>query len=47
VETLRMPKATRSVIAGHLRRSKLRTSITATTPAGQTDTDARTFRFKR
>ena len=47
METLRAPKSIRSIIASDLRRSKLRTSITATTQSGLTDADSRTFRFKR
>ena len=46
-ETLTLNKAARSAIKSHLRRSKLRTSITATTQAGLTDTDTQTFHFKR
>lgn len=46
-ETLTLNKAARSAIKGYLRRSKLRTSITATTQAGLTDTDTQTFHFKR
>jgi hypothetical protein len=46
-ETLTLNKAARFAIKSHLRRSKLRTSITATNNLGQTDTDTQTFRFKR
>ncbi len=47
VEFLKLPKPVRSAIKSHLRRSKLRTSITATTQAGLTDTKTQTFHFKR
>jgi hypothetical protein len=47
METLRPPKSIRSIIASHLRSSKLRTSITATTQGGLTDRDTQTFHFKR
>jgi len=47
METLRPPKSIRSIIASDLRRSKLRTTITATTQSGLTDADSRTFHFKR
>jgi hypothetical protein len=46
-ETLKPTKATRSMIASHLRTSKLRTSITASTTTGLTDSDSRVFRFRR
>jgi hypothetical protein len=46
-ETLTLNRAARSAIKSHLRKSKLRTSITATTGAGLTDTDTQTFHFKR
>jgi hypothetical protein len=37
----------REAIKSNIGASKLRTSITATNAAGATDTDTRTFRFKR
>jgi hypothetical protein len=46
-ETLTLNKAARFMIASHLRTSKLRTSITASTSTGLTDRDARVFKFKR
>jgi hypothetical protein len=46
-ETLTLNKAARFMIASHLGASKLRTSIAASTSTGQTDSDARVFRFKR
>jgi hypothetical protein len=44
---LKPNKTAREEIATHLGASKLSTSITATNAAGATDTDTRTFRFKR
>jgi hypothetical protein len=46
-ETLTLNKAARFAIKSHLRKSKLRTSITATNNLGLTDTDTQTFHFKR
>jgi hypothetical protein len=46
-ETLTLNKAARFMIASHLGAAKLRTSITASTSTGQTDSDARVFKFKR
>src|SRR5262245_21308745 len=46
-EILTLNKGARAFIKSHLGASKLRTSITATTPTGQTDTDSRVFKFKR
>ena len=42
---LTLNKAARFEIKSHLGASKLRTSITATNSAGQTDTDTHVFRF--
>jgi hypothetical protein len=45
---LKPNKPARSAIKSHLGSSKLRTSVTATNVlTGETDTDRRTFRFKR
>ena len=43
---LTLNKAARLDIKSHLGASKLRTSITATNSAGQTDTDTHVFRFR-
>ena len=47
VAFLTLNKAARHAIAGNIKASKLRTSISATSAAGVTDTDTHTFRFKR
>jgi hypothetical protein len=45
---LKPNKPARNAIADNIKKSKLRTSVTATnTATGETDTDKRTFRFKR
>ena len=46
-ETLTLNKAARFMIASNLGASKLRTSVTASTSTGLTDSDARVFRFRR
>ena len=44
---LTLNKGARVEIRDHLGASKLRTSVTATNSAGQTDTDTRVFRFRK
>ena len=46
-EFLKLTKSVRSEIKSSLGRSKLRTSITATTQGGLIDRDTQTFHFKR
>jgi hypothetical protein len=46
-ETLTLNKAARTMIKSHLGASKLRTSLTASTSTGLTDSDSRVFKFKR
>jgi hypothetical protein len=46
-ETLTLNRAARFMIATHLGASKLRTSLTASTSTGLTDSDTRVFKFRR